>query len=172
MGHLIGWSPTKRATKGGVGMRSGYILATGAAVLLAGASKWAVVLADTSATPSPELAEIVITAQKRPERLQDVPVSATVLSTDVLANSNVSDVSDLNKLVPSLNINGTISGRAPMGIRGVSSVSNEQAVGVPSGVAIMIDGVPVPSDSYDGNQVEDMQSVEVLKGPQAPLGGR
>jgi iron complex outermembrane recepter protein len=153
-------------------MRSGYILATGAAVLLAGASKWAVVLADTSATPSPELAEIVITAQKRPERLQDVPVSATVLSTDVLANSNVSDVSDLNKLVPSLNINGTISGRAPMGIRGVSSVSNEQAVGVPSGVAIMIDGVPVPSDSYDGNQVEDMQSVEVLKGPQATLGGR
>jgi iron complex outermembrane receptor protein len=59
-----------------------------------------------------------------------------------------------------------------MGIRGVSSVSNEQAVGVPSGVAIMIDGVPVPSDSYDGNQVEDMQSVEVLKGPQATLGGR
>lgn len=118
------------------------------------------------------LEEIVITAQKRTERLADVPVSAAVLSTNSLENSNVSDVSDLNKLVPSLNINGTISGRAPMGMRGISSVSNEQAVGVPSGVAIMVDGVPVPSDSFDGNQVEDLQSVEVLKGPQATLGGR
>jgi len=120
----------------------------------------------------PALQEIVITAQKRTEKLEDVPVSASVVSSNALANSNVSDVSDLNKLVPSLNINGTISGRAPMGIRGISSVSNEQAVGVPSGVAIMIDGVPVPSDSYDGNLIEDAQSVEVLKGPQATLGGR
>lgn len=113
-----------------------------------------------------------ITAQKRTERLEDVPVSAQVVSNNTLSESNVSDVSDLNKLLPSLNINGTISGRAPMGMRGISSVSNEQAVGVPSGVAIMVDGVPVPSDSYDGNQVEDMQNVEVLKGPQATLGGR
>jgi iron complex outermembrane receptor protein len=163
-------------------MRNRYCLAAGAALLLsAGALPYADVMAQTaapntstgaSASSTAELAEIVITAQKRTERLEDVPVSASVISADELANSNVSDVSDLNKLVPSVNINGTISGRAPMGIRGVSSVSNEQAVGVPSGVAIMVDGVPVPSDSYDGNQVEDMQSVEVLKGPQATLGGR
>jgi iron complex outermembrane recepter protein len=152
-------------------MRNSYLFATGAALLLTGASKWSPAMAETSENVT-ELQEIVITAQKRTERLQDIPVSAAVLSVDSLANSNVSDVSDLNKLVPSVNINGTISGRAPMGIRGVSSVSNEQAVGVPSGVAIMIDGVPVPSDSYDGNQVEDAQSVEVLKGPQATLGGR
>ena len=119
----------------------------------------------------PALQEIVITAQKRTEKLEDARF-ASVVSSNALANSNVSDVSDLNKLVQSLNINGTISGRAPMGIRGISSVSNEQAVGVPSGVAIMIDGVPVPSDSYDGNLIEDAQSVEVLKGPQATLGGR
>jgi iron complex outermembrane recepter protein len=123
-------------------------------------------------TQGPALQEIVITAQKRTEKLEDVPVSASVISSQALLNSNVSDISDLNKLVPSLNINGTISGRAPMGLRGISSVSNEQAVGVPSGVAIMIDGVPVPSDSYDGNLIEDAQSVEVLKGPQATLGGR
>src|ERR1700722_578036 len=119
----------------------------------------------------PALQEIVITAQKRTEKLEDVPVSASVVSSHALANSNVSDVSDLNKLVPSLNVNGTISGRAPLGIRGISSVSNEQAVGVPSGVAIMVDGVPVPSDSDLGNNIEDVQSVEVLKGPQATLGG-
>jgi len=154
-------------------MRNKYCLSAAVLLALGGGSKQTVAWADTTAaTPTVELEEIVITAQKRTERLQDVPVSAAVLSSSTLSNSNVSDVSDLNKIVPSLNINGTISGRAPMGIRGVSSVSNEQAVGVPSGVAIMIDGVPVPSDSYDGNQVEDMQSVEVLKGPQATLGGR
>lgn len=118
------------------------------------------------------LEEVVITAQKRTERLQDVPVSASVVNSNTLANSNVSDVSDLNRLVPAVNINGTISGRAPLGIRGISSVSNEQAVGVPSGVAIMVDGVPIPSDSFDGNQIEDVKDVEVLEGPQATLGGR
>ena len=118
------------------------------------------------------LEEVVITAQKRTERLQDVPVSASVVNSTTLANSNVSDVSDLNRLVPAVNINGTISGRAPLGIRGISSVSNEQAVGVPSGVAIMVDGVPIPSDSFDGNQIEDVKDVEVLEGPQATLGGR
>src|SRR5579884_823337 len=110
---------------------------------------------------TPQIEEVVITAQKRPERLQDVPVTAAVVSANELAKSNVSDVSDLNKLVPGLNLNGTISGRVPMGIRGISSVSNEAAVGVPSGVAIMIDGVPVPPDSYSGNNVEDVRSVEV-----------
>ena len=128
--------------------------------------------ADTSATESgAALEEVVITAQKRTERLEDVPVSAQVVSASALENSNISDVSDLNKLVASLNVNGTISGRAPLGLRGISSVSNEQAVGVPSGVAIMVDGVPVPSDSDLGNNIEDVQSVEVLKGPQATLGG-
>ena len=118
------------------------------------------------------LSEIVITAQKRTERLQDVPVTASVVNASSLASSNVSDVSDLNKLVPALNLNGTISGRVPMGIRGISSVSNEAAVGVPSGVAIMVDGVPIPPDSYAGNSIEDIRSIEVLEGPQATLGGR
>src|SRR5277367_671271 len=154
-------------------MRNSYFLSSSAGLLLlAGGLNCPRALAEAAAASSDEIAEIVVTAEKRPERLESIPVSASVVSSSELAYSNVSDVSDLNRLVPSVNINGTISGRAPMGIRGVSSVSNEQAVGVPSGVAIMIDGVPVPSDSYDGNALEDIQSVEILKGPQSTLGGR
>jgi iron complex outermembrane receptor protein len=158
-------------------MDSMRLSSVGVAAAVAFALYGPAVMAQTAATTvgaeeSVGLEEVVITAQKRTERLEDVPVSAAVLSTNTLANSNVSDVSDLDKLVPSLDINGTISGRAPMGMRGISSVSNEQAVGVPSGVAIMVDGVPIPSDSDDGNALEDVQSVEVLKGPQATLGGR
>jgi len=118
------------------------------------------------------LPEILITAQKRTENLVDVPVSGSVVSPETLINNNISNVADINNLVPSVQLNGTINGRVPMGVRGISSVSNEQAVGVSSGVAIQIDGVPVPSDSYAGNLVEDVQNIEVLKGPQATLGGR
>ena len=132
---------------------------------------WAQTAAPAGGT-SGQLEEIVITAQKRPERLQDVPVSASVVSAETIAAKNVTDISDLNNVVPSVNLNGSYTGRVPMGMRGISSVSNEGTVGLSSGVAILVDGVPVPSDSVAGNQLEDIQSIEVLKGPQATLGGR
>ena len=153
-------------------MRNGYLFATGALVALA-AGAAAAESADTAASSGgTELEEIVITAQKRPEKLQDVPVAVEVLSSQALANADVADLSDLNKLVPSVQLNGTINGRVPTGVRGVSSVSNEQTVGISSGVAISIDGVPVPSDSFGANNVAGVQSVEVLLGPQSTLGGR
>src|ERR1700689_4254285 len=153
-------------------MRNGYIFATSAVLVLAGASKWSHALAEAAAENVAELEEIVITAQKRTERLQDVPVSAMVVSAQALAQANVADLSDLNNLVPSVQLNGTINGRVPTGIRGISSVSNEQTVGISSGVAINIDGVPVPSDSFDANNVAGIQNIEVLLGPQSTLGGR
>jgi iron complex outermembrane recepter protein len=127
---------------------------------------------EASGGPAAQLEEIVITAQKRTERLADVPVSASVVSGSELARTNAGDITDLNNLVPSLGLVGTFNGRVPLGMRGISSNANESTVGLASGVAIMIDGVPVPSDSYAGNQLEDVKSIEVLKGPQATLGGR
>jgi iron complex outermembrane receptor protein len=118
------------------------------------------------------LEEVIITAQKRPERLEDTAVAAQVVSSQTLASANVGDLSDLNNLVPSVQLNGTINGRVPTGIRGISSVSSEGAAGIPSGVAVMIDGVPVPSDSFDANNVMGFQNIEVLLGPQSTLGGR
>src|SRR5882724_10723385 len=153
-------------------MRNGYLIAASVVFVLAGTSRWAEALGDTPAANVTELEEIVITAQKRTEKLQDVPVSAAVISAQALANANVADLSDLNNLVPSVQLNGTINGRVPTGVRGISSVSNEQTVGISSGVAINIDGVPVPSDSFDANNVAGIQNVEVLLGPQSTLGGR
>jgi iron complex outermembrane receptor protein len=118
------------------------------------------------------LEEVIITAQKRTERLEDIPVAAQVVSSQALAAANVADLSDLNNLVPSVQLNGTINGRVPTGIRGISSISGEGTVGISSGVAVMIDGVPVPSDSFDANNVMGIQSIEVLLGPQSTLGGR
>ena len=139
--------------------------------LIAVAATGSAVAADTASTDG-ELVEIVITAQKRTERLSDVPVAASVVSPIVLARDNVGDISDLNNIVPSVNMAGTFNGRVPIGIRGISSNANESTIGIASGVAILVDGVPVPSDSQSGNQLEDIKAVEVLKGPQATLGGR
>jgi len=118
------------------------------------------------------LEEVLVTAQKRPEPLKDIPVAAQVVSSEALGAANVADLSDLNDLVPSVQFNGTINGRVPTGIRGISSISSEGTVGISSGVAVMIDGVPVPSDSFDANNVMGIQSIEVLLGPQSTLGGR
>jgi iron complex outermembrane recepter protein len=155
-----------KAVRASLTALAGTVLAIHAQVSLAQQASGA------ASADSGQLEEILITAQKRTEKLEDVPVAASVLSADVLAQQNVSDISDVNKLVPSVQLNGTINGRVPMGIRGISSVSNEGTVGISSGVAIQVDGVPVPSDSYDGNDIMDVQSIEVLKGPQATLGGR
>jgi iron complex outermembrane recepter protein len=149
-----------------------------AGTLMASASCWSAAAAasgsapDTAGDSGPALEEIVITAQKRTERLEDVPVSASVVSSEALASMNAGDISDLNKLVPSVDLVGSFNGRVPYGIRGISSNANEATVGLASGVAIMLDGVPIPSDADTANQLEDVKDVEVLKGPQATLGGR
>jgi iron complex outermembrane receptor protein len=141
------------------------------AVLLACAAyRYPPAIGSTESTSA--LEEIVITAQKRTERLEDVPVSAAVVSSEIMESTNAGDISDLNRLVPSVMLSGSFNGRVPTGMRGISSVSNEGTIGLSSGVAIMVDGVPVPSDSRGGNNLDDAAGVEVLKGPQATLGGR
>jgi iron complex outermembrane recepter protein len=119
-----------------------------------------------------QLEEIVITAQKRTEKLEDVPVAANVIGSSVLAQSNAGSISDLNKLVPSVEMTVPVNSAGALGIRGISSVANQGTVGLNSGVALLLDGIPVPSDSFAANQLEDVQRVEVLKGPQSTLGGR
>jgi iron complex outermembrane receptor protein len=149
-----------------------------AGMLMASASGWSAAVTangsapDTPGDSGPALEEIVITAQKRTEKLADVPVSASVVSAESLAAMNAGDISDLNKLVPSVDLVGSFNGRVPYGIRGISSNANEATVGLASGVAIMLDGIPVPSDADTANQLEDVKDIEVLKGPQATLGGR
>lgn len=132
---------------------------------------------DSAAEAAPKkgaitLDEVVVTAQKRSERLQDTPVAAAVVSQDAIEKANATDISDLNKLVPSVELKGTNNGRVPIAMRGISTNADETAVGLTSGVLIMIDGVPVSSDAAGINELSDLASVEVLKGPQSTLGGR
>ena len=66
---------------------------------------------------------------------------------------------------------GSFNDRVLLAMRGISTNANEAAIGLTSGVSIMIDGVPVPSDSMAANELQGILRVEVLKGPQSTLGG-
>ena len=124
-----------------------------------------------AAPPAEGLEEIVVTAQKRVERLSDTTVSAAVVSSDNLVKSGVSTLDDLGKSVPSLSAspsNG--SNRSGFAMRGIST--NVVTAGAPSGVAIMVDGVTLAPESMGARQLNDVANIEVLRGPQATLGGR
>jgi iron complex outermembrane recepter protein len=112
--------------------------------------------------------EVVVTAQKREQNLQDVPASVAVVSQENLLRSGIKDQSELTKLVPGLTI-GRQSTTGFVYIRGVG-----QAVGSPNlqpAVAVNINGVYLPREA-GLTPLFDMERIEVLPGPQGTLWGR
>jgi iron complex outermembrane recepter protein len=113
--------------------------------------------------------EIIVTARKREETLLDVPVAATAITGDVLAQRGINSVREAALLSPGLNINSDGTGRAFVAIRGVG-VTLVQSV--QPGVGLFIDGVYQPNTSYLNNPLVDVERIEVLRGPQGTLYGK
>ena len=120
-----------------------------------------------------ELEEIVVTAQKRAENLQDTPLSIEAMSADDITNKGVSDVSDLFKVVPGVvGYEGPSSrGNISVNMRGVGS-GNPNTVSLDPANALYIDGIFLGKASGNGVDAMDLERVEVLKGPQGTLYGR
>jgi iron complex outermembrane recepter protein len=121
----------------------------------------------------PALTEIIVTAQKRNERLQDVPVPVTAISADALVNSNQLRLQDYYTRVPGLNITTDDYGTPLVTIRGLTTGAYTNPT-----VGIVIDDVAYGSSSTFANGQEapdidpsDLASVEVLRGPQGTLYG-
>jgi len=113
--------------------------------------------------------EIVVTAQRREELLQDVPVSVTFLSSDALQQANITNTIDLQKVTPGLVMARQTIFTQPS-IRGIST-DNLAPMGE-NPVAIYVDGVYQPSMMALTFDLPDTESVQVLKGPQGTLFGR
>ena len=107
--------------------------------------------------------EIIVTAQKREERLLQVPVTVNVVGSDQLARENVNSLADLSRTVPALDGGGS----APT-IRGVTTTGFARSA--ESAVAVVIDGVNMGRTQI--NDLFDLQRVEVLSGPQGMLFGK
>ena len=117
-----------------------------------------------------QVEEIVVTAQKRSERLQDVPIAVTALGAEALANAGVQGAADLAQTVPGLQYNTQIGGYGQPRIRGVGTAAT--GPGVENPVATYIDGVYYGAASGALFSMSDVSQVAVLKGPQGTLFGR
>lgn len=129
----------------------------------------------TSAAPdAPEVAQIgdiIVTAQKRSERLQDVPLAVTAVTGDALANRQVNDTSTLTKAIPSLTFQqGPNATNTTLRIRGVGTALFGQ--GVESSVSVVVDGVVQARQAQGFADLADIERVEVLRGPQGTLFGK
>lgn len=125
--------------------------------------------APAEANSDQQLEEIIVTAQRREENLQKVPVAVTALSETRLANAVIKSAADLNVTVPALNIVAALGYVKPY-IRGIGS--NAQAIGLEAPVSVYVDGVYLLSTPSAAFTFGDVKRVEVLKGPQGTLFGR
>ena len=116
------------------------------------------------------LEEIVVTAQKRQQSINEVGMSISAVGREQLSVMGVSDVSDLVKVVPGLTYQASQNGTPLFTIRGVGF--NDYSLGASPTVSVYVDEVPLPYSAYTKGATLDLERVEVLKGPQGLLFGQ
>ena len=118
-----------------------------------------------------QLEEVVVTATKREQTLQDVPVAVTVTTGETITRAAVRDVADLASLVPSLRVTQLqTSTNTNFIIRGFGNGANNP--GIEPSVGVFIDGVYRSRSAGSIGDLVDVQRVEVLRGPQSTLFGQ
>ena len=153
-------------------MKSAYsvlLLATAACVGTAAHAQ------DSESGNSGGINEIVVTAQKRSENVQDVPIAISAFTSDLLQERAVSSVANLSAIAPNVNLDaGTPFSGSPSVlsayIRGIGS--DDFAFNIDPGVGIYLDGVYLARTVGANQDLMDVERVEVLKGPQGTLFGR
>ncbi|WP_267395066.1 MULTISPECIES: TonB-dependent receptor [unclassified Sphingomonas] len=115
--------------------------------------------------------DIIITATRRAERLSNVPIAISAVSTEALQNSGATDIRQMTQLTPSLLVSSTGSeANASARIRGIGTVGDNP--GLESSVAVFIDGVYRSRTGSGLNDLGEVDRIEVLRGPQGTLSGR
>ena len=115
--------------------------------------------------------EILVTATKREQTLQEVPVAVSVVSADVMNDAQVLDIKDLQFLVPSLRVSQLqTSANATFLIRGFGNGANN--AGVEPSVGVFIDGVYRSRSASSLADFPNLERIEVIKGPQSTLFGK
>jgi iron complex outermembrane recepter protein len=122
-----------------------------------------------SVEPTPALTEIIVTAQKRSENLEVVPIAITALSGADLASAGVGSTADLALVTPGLTV-VNIAGIVLPHIRGIGTTA--YGAGLENSVSTYIDGVYLASGSGSLLSLNNVAQIEVLKGPQGTLFGR
>jgi iron complex outermembrane receptor protein len=118
-----------------------------------------------------QIDEIIVTANKREQTLQEVPISVSVTSGETIQQSSIVDLIDLQTAVPSLRVNQLqSSAQTNFVIRGFGNGANNP--GIEPAVLVLIDGVPRSRSSSSLADLPTVERVEVLSGPQSTLFGK
>jgi iron complex outermembrane receptor protein len=129
---------------------------------------FATATAPAYASDADQLEEVVVTAQRRPEDIQKVPVQVQAFSSEQLASADVRNTQQLLNLVPNVNLAHSYTFlNSFVTIRGISEINNAA-----SPLAVIVDGVPQNNQKQLLMDLFDVQQVEVLMGPQGGLYGR
>jgi iron complex outermembrane receptor protein len=131
--------------------------------------------ADADSADDSGLGDIVVTAQKRSENLQEVPIAISVLGSEGIENRHVQSLLDLGDgAIPSLRVAPFFSrpGALIINVRGVGVLSDSNQPARDQGVGVYVDGVYLGRAQGLGTALYDVESIEVLKGPQGTLFGR
>src|ERR1700729_1083319 len=125
--------------------------------------------ADDAATP--QLEEIVVTAQKREQNVQSVPLSVQVIGQTQLAAAGIENFEDFNRVAPSLLVRTDVTPiNSTVAIRGIGT--SAFGIGVEPSVAVVVDDVPLAFQSRAFGNMTDISRVEILAGPQSTLYGK
>jgi iron complex outermembrane receptor protein len=111
--------------------------------------------------------DIVVTAQRRDQSLQEVPIAVTAVTASTLADASITDTNALTALVPSMTSTPSV-GNTAVFVRGVGTL----AIATENSIGTYIDGVYMPSQFAAMLSLNNVERVEVLKGPQGTLFGR
>ena len=125
----------------------------------------------TSTAVAQQVEEVIVTATKRAESAQEIPMAISVLGEETLGNLNITDLEDYVTMLPNVSYIGLGPGSGSVYIRGISS-GGESSLGANPSVAIYLDDQPVTATgAYLNPHIYDIQRIEVLAGPQGTLFG-
>jgi len=124
-----------------------------------------------AAAQETQLEEVVVSAQKRVENVQNVPIAVTVVSGDALSKANVSGFTDVAKFAPSLTVTtGDHPANSSIVIRGIGTFAF--SIAAEPSVLVVVDDVAVGYQAQAFTDLVDLDRVEVLNGPQSTLFGK
>lgn len=138
-----------------------------------GAALAAIVVGAVAAVPASAqvIEEIIVTAQKREQNLNDVPVAVTVLNNEAINNAYANSIEDLQALVPSLSFRkGNTTRNSALTVRGIGTISF--SIAAEPSVSTVVDGVVLGRSGQAFADLYDIERIEVLRGPQGTLFGK